>query len=182
MKIESVENGGIKIRNNYLFLAISIFAAFMSIGGAVLLFNLISDAQLVFSDIFGVAFASVWLSVVFGIGFTSFIMFSNVLILNDKGVTYSSIIKRRFLDWSQVKDLGLSYCGQTRFEGNTYYLYFSGKILQTKNDERKIIKGVKVRVVVLESEYDEVIEKVFTYCKEYADNEPFVPIKKNHFF
>ena len=54
--------------------------------------------------------------------------------------------------------------------------------IQNTNYYFSFVVSFNHQLVVLESEYDEVIEKVFTYCKEYADNEPFVPIKKNHFF
>ena len=181
-RVQIIENGDMKISNNRLFLAISILTALMSVAGAVLMFNLISDFEFSFENIFGVVFVSVWICVVFTIGFTSFIMFSKVLILSDKGVLCKSVFKSRFLDWSEIKDFGLSYCGQTRFEGNTYYLYFSKNVLKQKNDERKIVKGVKFKVYVLESECDEIAEKVFAYCKKYTCNEPFVPKIKHHTF
>ena len=101
--------------------------------------------------------------------------------ITEKGVCCNSIFKRTFLKWDDIEDWGLSYCGQTKNE-NTYYLYFSKKYLKEKNDERKKVKGVKTKIIVLESEYDKVVEKIVAYCKKYTGIEPFIPVKKNSHF
>ena len=64
---------------------------------------------------------------------------------------------------------------------NNFGAGFSSLINSTKElvlDE----KGVKIKVLVLESEYLETAETIVTYCKKYITEEPFIPEIKFHLF
>lgn len=173
MLIEKSDNS-IKIHNSNIFLMLSIGCVVMTIAGILLLINIFPDGHFEAGDILGVIFLSLWTCVAFGMGLFSFINLSKVLILKEKGITCRSIVKKDFIDWSEIKDWGLSYCGLTRGVGNTYYLYFSQVLLKTKSKERKILKGTKIKINVLEGEYPEIANKIIPYCKEYIQASPFV--------
>lgn len=181
MKIEKTENGAVKIRGNHLFLLGSIFGIIMAVVGVVLLIKTICNSEFLTEDIAGIVFISIWISVAFGLGFSLLIAATKELVLDDKGILSASLIKKDFLNWSEVKDWGLSYCGQTRGEGNTYYLYFSNKELESKSNDKKKLKGVKIKVYVLEREYTETVAKIVTYCKKHIAAEPFIPEINFHF-
>ena len=70
-------------------------------------------------------------------GIFAFATNSKQITINNDGVLCKSWLHKTFVKWTDIKDWGLSYCGQTRFEGNTYYLYFSEHECPMKNDCKK---------------------------------------------
>ena len=94
---------------------------------------------------------------------------------------YSSIIKTKHYDWSEIKDFGLSYSGQVRGGGNTYDLYFSKKQQKTKNNCKKRLKGDVIKIFIFGDDYRVASEKVIPYCEKYATEPPFVGEDKYHF-
>lgn len=97
-----------------------------------------------------------------GSGFFNFIALSKVLILNEHGILCKSIVKETFLNWSEVKDYGLSYSGNTRNGSATFDLYFSKEILETKNADEKKTRSSTIRVMVVGRKYKKVIDKIIS--------------------
>ncbi len=85
------------------------------------------------------------------------------------------------MSWSEIRDWGLSYCGQTRYEGNTYYLYFSKKVYPVKNECRKKLKGKMIKTFVIGNDYAEAVSKIVPFCSERTGIEPFIGKNKHHF-
>lgn len=181
MKIMKSSDGSVTVRNGRIFLVLSIAELIMFVLGVILFFDICLHDDSEPLDVAGVVIVSVWLCCVLAIGLVCFINALKVLTINSEGVLCRSI-KKEFIAWADVKDWGLSYCGQTRFEGNTYYLYFSKEVLGRKNDERKRLKRATVKIIVLDSEFCEVLDGIVAPCRDYVQIPPFIPERKVHFF
>ena len=129
------------IKRNTTFLGIGVVFLIMAIAGVRLLFGLLPfEENYTLADVFGLVFICGWLTVVLSLGIFAFVTNSKQITINDEGVLCKSLFSKMFIRWADIKDLGLSYCGQTRWEGNTYYLYFSKHECQIKNECKKKIK------------------------------------------
>jgi hypothetical protein len=110
-----------------------------------------------------------------------FSMGSRQIILSDAGVCSKSWFKEELLDWSDIEDYGLSYCGQTQGEGNTYYLYFSKQTFAVKDNYRKKLRGKMIKTIIMSSDYAETVNVVIPFCRRRTHIEPFIAIDKHHF-
>ncbi len=169
------------IKRNTTFLGIGVVTIIMAIAGIRLVFGLLPfEENYTFADVFGLAFVCIWIVVVLSLGIFAFSTNSKQIIINSDGVLCKSWINKKFIKWTNIKDWGLSYCGQTRFEGNTYYLYFSEHECPMKNDCKKKLKGKMIRTFVIGNDYSEAVSIIIPFCKEKTDIIPFVGKDKYH--
>lgn len=170
------------IKHNTTFLGIGVVATMMAIAGVRILFGLLPfEEGYTFSDVFGLIFICVWIISVLSMGISAFTVNSKQITINNDGVLCKSWFSKKFVKWSDIKDWGLSYCGQTRWEGNTYYLYFSEHTCPIKNDCKKKLKGKMIRTFVIGDDYFETISKIIPFCEERIEIMPFVGKDKYHF-
>lgn len=136
-------------------------------------------------DVFGVIFLCVWTALAGAMGIIALVLGTKKIIINGDGVTSKTLLSSKILLWSEIKDYGLSYCGKSGrgwSVENTYYLYFSKKKQQEKNECKKRLKGKMIKVTVIGGSYGEVINKVLPFCMERTAIEPFVGADKAHFW
>lgn len=168
-------------RKGYFFGGI-IVASIMAIMGIFLICGLLPfDEGYTFGDVFGLIFVLVWeTGVIYGIFYFAKEHSTHILV-EEIGVYCSTYFKKEFIPWSEIEDWGISYCGQTKWEGNTYYLYFSKTQFETKNECRKKLRGKMIQITVFEDEYPQVLEKVIPFCEKHALLKPFIGKDKYHF-
>lgn len=170
------------LRRNTTFMGIGVWAFIMAIMGFRLLFSMLPfEEECTFADVFGLFFIGIWILIVLGMGVYAFVTNSKQITINNEGVICNTWFTNDFVNWSEIKDWGLSYCGQTRGEGNTYFLYFSQVVHPIKNDCKKKLKGKMIKTFVIGNDYAEVVSKIIPFCKERLDVEPFIGKDKCHF-
>ena len=125
-------------------------------------------------DVFGLVFISLWTVLVSCGAVYAFSSFGTRLVIDGKGVSQTSFLPKRTLPWANVADWGLSYCGQTRGEGSTYYLYFSEKRQKNKNQSAKRLRGKMIKIVVIGGDYREIVTRVVPFCQTRTQIEPFI--------
>ena len=176
----------IVLKKNPYFFGLGIVALFMAGQGIWLLignvYGLITmEEPCTSADYFGVVFLCFWIAIVL---FGSIYSFSNggkKLTINNDGIFCEVLFKKQSIKWGNLKDWGLSYCGQTKGQGNTYYLYFSINECEIKNDSRKKLKGKMIKYYIMGEDYFEIIGKVIPFCRERTDVPPFIAEDKYHF-
>lgn len=172
-KISKSENE-LVIKQNSLFWVTGIGSVFMSVSGIRLLFELLSPHRgYEAGDIFGIIFMCVWVSVALGIGFFSVVTATKSIIINSEGVISKTIVTKKQLCWYEIKDWGFSYCGETRGEGDTYYLYFSDHECKVKNERTKKLKGKMIKAFVIGEEYYDVASEIIYFCSARTAVKPF---------
>lgn len=147
----------------------------------VLLGFLPAEEKYTFADVLRFIFVFIFISFVFGCGMYELITNSKKITINDDGVLCEYWFTKKFIDWSDVKDWGLSYCCQTRWEGDTYYLYFSTEVHPTKSYCKKKLKGKMIKTFVFRNDYTEAVNKIVPFCCQRTNIEPFVGKCKHHF-
>ena len=150
------------------------------IGFRIVIMMLPFDEGYTLWDVFGLIFVCLWIIIVISMGIYAFVTNNKKLEINSEGVLCSTILKKKFLKWSEIADWGLSYCGKTRFEGNTYYLYFSEKPQKIKNECRKKLRGKMIKMYVIGNDYVEAVRDVIPFCTEKTSVEPFIGKDKFH--
>jgi len=126
------------------------------------------------ADVFGFVFVCVWTAVV-GVMTSAFLYnFGKKTILDSEGITTTFLFYKKELEWREIQDYGISYCGQTRNEGNTYYLYFATEEQNTKNRFKKKLKGNMIKITVVGENYYEVTTKVIPFCQKKTSVTPFI--------
>ncbi len=178
----SESNGDLIIKRNTYFLDGILIAGIMALGGLfVISYLLIFENIQTFLDVFVIMFLFIWESgVIYGVVYYMR-EYSRNIVISKEGISCHTCFKKEFIKWIDIKDWGLSYCGQTRREGNTYYLYFSKHECQVKNDCRKKLKGKMIKAFVMGDDYYEVLSKIMPFCIEKTDIIPFVGKDKYHF-
>lgn len=170
------------VKPNSAFRLVGIFALFMAAVGIYLIFGLLPlEENYTVADIVGVVFIVAWVLVVLSMGIYAFVTNSKQLMITDEGIFCDSWFSKDFIKWSDVKDWGLSYCGQTRGEGNTYYLYFSKREHPIKNDCKKSLKGKMIKTFIFDREYADIVTTVIPFCTDRTEVKPFVGEDKFHF-
>lgn len=170
------------IKRNKYFLGGIIVATIMAVAGVFIIFGLLPfEDGYTFANVFGLIFVLVWeTGTIIGVLYYTR-EYSKYIIVTESGVSCCTCFKKEFIEWDEIKDWGLSYCGQTRGEGNTYYLYFSKAVFETKNECSKKLKSKMIKTFVFEGDYMEVISKIVPFCKERSDIDPFIGKDKYHF-
>lgn len=183
MPVDTDPNRSIVMKQNPVFLFIGACACLMSLFGIHLLFGLLPlEDGYTPMDIFGVIFVCVWIIVVLCMGLFALETCSRKISIDHRGVYCRSWFRKDFLAWSEIRDWGLSYCGQTRGEGNTYYLYFSPDLCTVKNEFSKKLKGKMLKTFVIGDDYADAINKIIPFCREKTGVVPFVAEDEFHLF
>ncbi len=181
MVVWNKSNSQIVLKNSPIFLTIGIVAIFMGLVGIRVILGLLPfEEGYIGGDIFGLIFMCVWTFVTFSMSIASLNICIQRVIINNEGVCTKSWFHKTKLTWSEIEDWGLSYCGQTRGEGNTYYLYFSKNQQKTKNTCSKKLKGSMIKTNVMGEEYSEVVNIVVPFCLSRTDVNPFIGEDKFH--
>jgi hypothetical protein len=176
------EKNQIVFKRNIFFLGIGILILVMFFAGVCFLISLkpLEDMN-TFMDYFGLIFIAIWLLLLLLGGMITLETNSKQIIINYEGISSRSWFTKDFILWSEVADWGLSYCGQTKGEGNTYYLYFSKHICPDKNDCRKKLTGKMVKTFIFENEYEDAVKVIIPFCNERTSVKPFIGEDRFHF-
>ena len=177
----SESNGDLILKRNTYFLGGILIAGIMALGGLFVIFaSLPFDEGYAFAEIFGLIFVCLWeVGVIYGVVY--FMReYSKYIVISKEGISCHTCFKKEFIKWSNIKDWGLSYCGQTRCEGNTYYLYFSEHECPVKNECRKKLKGRMIKTFVISEDYYLVVDNVIPFCEEKTAVMPFIGKDKFH--
>ncbi len=153
----------------------------MFISGIQLILGLMPfEENYMWLDVFGLVFACIWTTVV---GVMSFYLVFNIFkktIVDSNGITVTFLAYKKEFAWMDVKDYGLSYSGKARGDGNIYDLYFSTKEQEFKNKCRKKLKGNMIKVIIVEDDYQNVIEKIIPFCQTKTCVTPFIGENRFH--
>ena len=166
----------IVLKRNTVFLCIGAVVLLIALGGIILIFSLFPvDGEYSFVDILNLIIVCILILLILLMGIYALITNSKQIIINDEGIECNSWFVKRKLRWIDIKDWGLSYCGETRWEGATYYLYFSKEQHRIINGCRKKLKGEMIKSFVIGNDaYAEVVSKVIPFCMSRTEVEPFV--------
>ena len=135
-----------------------------------------------FMDVFGLIFLCFWTALVLcGALYCLFAAYKQIT-LTQEGIVCATWFGKTYLSWSDVKDWGLSYCGQTKWEGNTYHLYFSDHQCPVKNDCKKKLKGKMIKTFVFGDDYFKAVRNVIPFCSENTEIAPFIGKDNFHIF
>lgn len=171
-----VSNDKITFKCNEPFMLVLIgIPLFMFLSGIRLVLGLIPfEEGYTGVDIFGFVFVCVWTILVGIMGFSLVYTFGKKTIIDSEGITTSFLFYKKELEWREIQDYGISYCGQTRNEGNTYYLYFATEEQNIKNRFKKKLKGNMIKITVVGENYYEVTKKVIPFCQRKTSVTPFI--------
>lgn len=176
------EKNQIVLKRNVFLLEIGVLILILCVVGICVLVSLEPFEDLTtFMDYFGVAFICLWLLLLFLGGIIMLQTNSKQIMINNEGISCRTWFSKDSMKWSEVADWGLSYCGQTKGEGNTYDIYFSKHVCPAKNDCRKKLKGKMIKGLIMESEYDDAVKVIIPFCNERTTVKPFVGVDKFHF-
>lgn len=163
------------ISRNSTFIGIGVVAIFMAAVGVRFLFAMLPlEDGYTFADVFGVFFLAGWIMLVLCMGTFAFATNSKQVLMNSDGISCKSLFRTELMKWDDVKDWGISYCGQTRGEGDTYYLYFSDHGCAQVNHRRKRLKGKMIKTFIFESDYSKAVDIMVPFCSKKTDVVPFV--------
>lgn len=164
----------VKSNSMFLFLSIGTFVFFiggitMTLRDMVPYFN-----EYMPEDFIGFGFMCLWSTVALLMSLFSFCEYSKKIEINNNGIAYSTIFKKKFIEWHNIQDYGLSYSGQVRGGGNAYYLYFSNEQLELSGKYRKKIKKDTIRINVFGNDYKLAINEIIPFCNTKTTVTPFV--------
>ena len=165
------------IGRNLLFLAIAAIA-FLMATSTLLEFRdwtVIEDP----ADVFGVAFLVFWILLVYGMSLLGFITFIKKITITSDGISVKALFINKEIRWPEVADYGIFYGGYSRGEGNSFTLYFSTEILETKRNKKKKLNRRVIRLDVFERDMHQIKNILLPFCRNYSIVEPFEVIGKN---
>ncbi len=142
-------NKGFELKSSSLFLKIGTCAAFMECVGLYFFIPMFMEFDGSLGDFAISAFICLWLGVVFCGSLISFYKYSQKVMINDAGISYSSIFDKHHLDWNEIQDYGLSYDGRGHDGAdfsNLYVIYFAKEALKIKNPYKKKVSKNAVKV------------------------------------
>lgn len=171
---------GFEIKSDKLFLQIGIVSTIMECVGIYFFIPMFFEPISSSMDIFGIAFLSLWLLVVLSGAVISFYRYSKRIVVDDNGVVYKSILKKRHYKWEEIKDFGLVYDGRTRYGRNIYIVYFADDRQKDKNEYRKILSKNVLKAHILSDDYLHLTKAVIPFCCERTEINPFVPKDSFH--
>ena len=126
-------------------------------------------------DVIPDIFVGACLVCIMGFGIFSVMSNGKKLIIDGDGILCRGIFSKDMMKWAEVKDYGISYAGETRFRGRTYYLYFSRNELTIDNEYQKNIDRNTVKVFLFEGdEYNKAVTQIMPFCESHAKIQPFI--------
>ena len=182
--IKSTSNG-FELKSSNLFLKIGIGATFMECVGLYFFIPIFMEFDGSLGDFAVTAFICLWLGVVFCGAFISFCKYSQKVILNDEGVSYTFMFDKHHWDWNEIQDFGLSYDGRSHDGSdfsNLYVIYFAKEILIIKNTYKKKLSKKSIRITIGANDYSCFCKCVIPFCMAKTNVQPFVPTDDPHFF
>ena len=159
---------GLQLKQNttkaYLFLLV---AGFMLWKGGSLFFDLFPLKNT--GDYVGVVFITIWIAVIFAMGWfvAGQYLFLRV-VLNDRGIFYSKLLRKREILWCELKDYGVSYGGRSQGGVEQYTLYFSKEVLPERKRNIKKLKRVVIQLEMDRNDYAAVLVDVIPYCQQHV--------------
>lgn len=169
------------IKQDKYYLFCSIFSIFAVIFGIVFARNLFPlENTNTFIGVFPACFMILWEAVAVCGVFCNLNESSKRIIITKSGVLYRSCFAKKFYDWDDIKEWGLSYCGKERHKGNIYYFYFSKKISKPKNDCSIKLQGRNIKMYVFQEDYMALFDKVIPFCEKCTRVDPFIGKDKFH--
>ena len=170
------------IKRDTTLVGFGIFALAMEIPVVPTLFDWLPfEEGDTFMDVFGLIFMCIWIGVVSCMAIACFSIAGKQTRIDRDGILCVTWFGKRSIKWSDVKDWGLSYCGQTKGKGNTYHLYFSDHQCPVKNDCKKKLKGKMIKTFVFGDDYFKAVRNVIPFCSENTEIAPFIGKDKDHF-
>lgn len=169
----------IVLKRNTFFLGIGVVAVFMAAMVIRIIFAILPFGDEY--DAFALIFLSVWTAAVLAMAVYAFTVCSRKIVIDNKGISCKTWFSNTLIKWDEIKDWGLSYCGNNRGVVNIYYLYFAKDQRPIKNEFTKKLKGKMIKSFVFGNGYDEVISDVIPFCKARTQVEPFIAKDKPHF-
>lgn len=178
-------NNGFELKPINLFLKIGVVAIFMECIGLYFFIPMFMEFEGSLGDFAGTAYICLWLGLVFCGALISFHRYSKKLIIDDDGVSYSSIFGKQHLDWNEIQDYGVSYEGRSHDGAdfsNLYTIYFAKEIQKNKNLYKKKLSKHTVMINIEADDYTYFLERVVPFCMNKTDVQPFLPQDKPRFF
>ena len=170
------------IKGNPMFLIMAIAALAMAILGLTLISGLLLEGEeILVEDLPGVFFMAIWLTVVTWMGIYALTSYSKKIVIDETGVTCTSLFRSVRYDWYEIGDFGLSYSGRERGGGNIYDLYFSKNSLSEASEHRKRLKGDVIKTFIFSRDYYLITEDVIPFCQRFTSVRPFVARDEFHF-
>ncbi len=146
-----------------------VFTGFLLLAIDVFLFSavfklILRQKSFVPTDIFDIVFVAAFVFTVLGFSVYCLISGFKKLEITEGGVRSG----RRFYEWPEIRDWGVSYYATTRGGGFFYCLYFSEKKIDKK------LKGKMIKFIVSEKNFHKIINDVIPFCKEKTEISPFI--------
>ncbi len=171
-------NNGFELKSNDLFLKLGIVFSIMECCALYFFVPMLPEFEASALDIGATIFMCVWMGGVLCGAIYSFFKYSQKLFVREDGVSYTSIFGKRHLNWSEIKDYGLSYDGRANEGGyyyNSYILYFANEEQSNKNRFKKKLSKSALKITVSPVDYAQVLQNVIPFCQNQTDVEAFIP-------
>ena len=178
-------NSGVELKSNNLYLKIGIVAAIVECIGLYFFIPVLFEFDGSLGDFAVAAFVCLRLGTILFGTFVSFYIYSKKLVIDDDGISYSSMLGKRFLEWNKIQDYGLSYDGRSQDGAdfsNSYIIYFAKEIQKNKNSYKKKLSKNALTVNIRADDYACFSEYVVPFCMRKTDVRPFIPQDEPHFF
>ncbi|MCM1545020.1 MAG: hypothetical protein NC110_06945 [Ruminococcus sp.] len=165
------KNTSMKIKpcREYMFTSV-LFLAIPIVLLAVLLPVLKSDEN---ATVLEWAVVIAFFAILLGLGMYAVITSFKTLTIDKNGISSKSVFSKTQVAWSEVRDYGLSYGGETHFDEANYVLYFACEPLKAKKNGKKKFKGKTIRTFVTNEEYSSFKSMVFPFCRKFTDVKPY---------
>ena len=172
----------IVLKRDTNMLGIGIGACVLSLAGVQAIIGVLPfEEGYSFMDVFGLIFLCFWTALVLCGAFYCLFTAYKQITLTQEGIFCATWFGKTYLPWSEVKDWGLSYCGQTKGQGNTYHLYFSDHQCSVKNDCKKKLKGKMIKTYLYGDDYYQATRTIIPFGGELTPVKPFIGKDKYHF-
>ena len=99
---------------------------------------------------------------------------SKKITIDSKGISCKSLFKRQYLKWTDVKDYGISYTGETRYRDSTYYFYFAESLKPTQSDVSKKMDVNTMKIFLFKKDRDRIEKEIIPFCQQYSKVSPFI--------
>ena len=99
---------------------------------------------------------------------------SKKITIDSRGISCKSLFKRQYLKWTDVKDYGISYTGETRYRDSTYYFYFAESLKPTQSDVSKKMDVNTIKIFLFKKDRDRIEKEIIPFCQQYSKVSPFI--------
>ena len=99
---------------------------------------------------------------------------SKKITIDSKGISCKSLFKRQYIEWTDVKDYGISYTGETRYRDSTYYFYFAESLKPTQSDVSKKMDVNTMKIFLFKKDRDRIEKEIIPFCQQYSKVSPFI--------